>query len=308
MKQTRILIGWVVVLAAFAASAQTPQEVTFEKDVVYGRSGDVDLKMDLAKPATGAGPFPALVCIHGGAWHAGDKAAYEPFVRQFAAAGYVAAAVGYRFAPAHKWPAQIEDVKCAVRFLRAHAKELNIDPGRIGAMGDSAGGHLALLLGLMDPKDGLEGTGGHPEQSSKAQAVVNFYGPTDMRTWSPLPQGEKDFQGWFGPGGSQTLLESFTGTSDRKAPVMAQVSPVTFIDKHDPPVLTFHGTKDPVVQFEQGQLLHKALEEAGVSQKLVTLEGEGHGFGGEQLASTLKQTIAFFDRTLKGTKNPSGTN
>lgn len=143
------------------------QEVIFEKDVIYGHSSGVDLKMDLAKPAKSSGPVPALLGIHGGAWSSGDKSLYEPFIRQFAANGYVAAAVEYHFAPTHQWPAQIEDAKCAVRYLRAHAKELNIDPNKIGVIGDSAGGHLCLLLGLMDPKDGLQGTGGNPEQSSK---------------------------------------------------------------------------------------------------------------------------------------------
>jgi acetyl esterase/lipase len=173
-------------MSAFAAYGQAPAGATFQKDVVYGHAEGVDLKLDLGKPPAGGPPVPALVFIHGGAWQVGSKDTFEPLVRQFADNGYVTASVEYRLAPAHKWPAQIEDVKCAVRYLRAHAKELNIIPDKIGAAGDSAGGHLSLLLGLMDPKDGLEGTGGNPEQSSKVQAVVNFYGPTDMKP-RPLP-------------------------------------------------------------------------------------------------------------------------
>jgi acetyl esterase/lipase len=237
----------------------------------------------------------------------GSKSAYEPIIRQFADAGYAAAAVEYRFAPTHKWPAQVEDVKCAVRYLRAHAKELNIDPNRIGAVGDSAGGHLALLLGLMDPKDGLEGNGGNPAVSSKVQAVVNIYGPVDLRTWHVLPEAEAFAVQTFGKS-SEALLADFVGTPDRTAPLMAQASPVTYVNAGDPPILTFHGTKDPIVPFEQAKVLQAALEKAGVAQKLVPLEGGGHGLDLLQIATVSQQALVFFDSCLNGAPAPTASN
>jgi acetyl esterase/lipase len=208
------------------------------------------------------------------------------------------ASVEYRLLPKYRWPAQIEDVKCAVRYLRAHAKELNIDPSEIGAIGDSAGGHLVLLLGLMDPKDDLEGNGGSPGLSSKVQAVVNLFGPTDLRVWRALPEGEPGMEKEFGKN-SEQLLADLVGTSDRAAPVVLQASPVNYIDKADPPILTFHGTKDPIVPFEQAKLLHSALEKAGVRQKLVPIQDAGHGWQGPQLIDTVRQGLEFFDSVLK---------
>jgi len=138
------------------------------------------LKLDLASPKGLDHAVPAIVVIHGGGWMAGKRQDMTSFAKEAAAHGYVAATISYRFAPKHRFPAQIEDSKCAVRYLRAHAKELNIDPKRIGAMGVSAGAHLAMMLGAMDSADAMEGDGGNPEQPSKVQAVVSFVGPVNL--------------------------------------------------------------------------------------------------------------------------------
>jgi len=134
-----------------------PDDVVIQKDIVYGTVDGIDLKLDLARPAKGQGPFPLIVCIHGGGWQLGDKGGYINAIRAFAKRDYVAVSVNYRLAPKHKFPAQIEDVKCAVRYLRSRAEELNINAAMVGATGDSAGGYLSLMLGLLDPKDNLEG-------------------------------------------------------------------------------------------------------------------------------------------------------
>jgi acetyl esterase/lipase len=262
-------------------------------DVVYGNADGVDLKMDLAKPSKGDGPFPAVLCIHGGAWQTGSKDDFGSLIVTFAQNGYLAASAEYRMAPNYKWPAEIEDVKCAVRYLRAHAKELNIDPNNIYATGASAGGHLALMLGVTDPKDGLEGTGGNPQESSRVQAVANFYGPSDLRLWNAglkkdIPEQKAMLES------SKKILEDFLGTSDRSSPVMATVSPITHIDANDAPIITFHGTKDNIVSIDQAKLLHAVLEKAGVPQKLVIVEGEGHGWGGETMKDSIRQTLSFF--------------
>jgi alpha/beta hydrolase fold len=221
------------VLVASLAVAAAP---VVEKDIVYGKGGEEELRLDLARPAEGKGPFPLVVCIHGGAWRAGIKAAHHPTIRLLAEKGYVAATVQYRLAPKAAFPAQVEDVKCAVRFLRANAKKYDIDPTRVAALGDSAGGHLSLLLGLMDASDGLEGKGGHADQPSKVQAVVNYFGPTDLSAWAPTKLGDDLLKFGLNRDGNG-ILTDFLGTADRKAAIMKKASPVTYIDAKDPPIL-----------------------------------------------------------------------
>lgn len=280
------------------------QDPKLEKDVVYGTGGGEKLMLDLARPAKGDGPFPLVVLVHGGAWQTGSRAEHHANVLMLAKEGYVAVTVGYRLAPKHRWPAQIEDVKCAVRFLRSKAKEYRIDADRVGLGGTSAGGHLALMAGLGDVKDGLEGKGGHEKFSSGGvKCVVNYFGPTDLRVWKPTPIGELAFRATTGgQKGGEEILKDFAGTADRKAAVMARLSPVTYVKKTSPPVLTFHGTLDPLVPLSQAQLLHQALEKAGVEQKLVVMQNKLHGWEGEDLAATNRQALAFFDKHLKAKK------
>src|SRR5262249_51489713 len=153
---------------------ENKRPVQVEKDLVYGKGGDTDLQLDLAMPKDGAGPFPALVCIHPGSWRQGNRQQLGQTIEVLAGHGYAAVTVSYRLVPTAIFPAQIEDCKAAVRWLRANAKKYKVDPDRIGAIGFSAGGHLACLLGTTDRNDGLEGNGGNPEQSSRVQAVVSF--------------------------------------------------------------------------------------------------------------------------------------
>src|SRR6476660_900073 len=130
--------------------------------------------MDIARPEKAAKPAPCIVVIHGGGWRGGNFKVHVPQILDFAKRGYVSATVQYRLVPTARFPSQIEDVKCAVRYLRANADKYNIDKNRIGAIGFSAGAHLSMLLGTMDKKDGLEGDGGSPSESSKVQAVVSY--------------------------------------------------------------------------------------------------------------------------------------
>src|SRR5262245_50768799 len=169
---------------ASAAGGQQPK-VRVERDIVYGKGGRVELRLNLALPE-GKGPFPAVVCIHGGGWYQGQRQDMDFMTEVLARRGYVAATVSYRPAPGARFPAQIEDCKAAVRWLRANARRYHINPGRIGATGPSAGGHLACLLGVTGKKDRLEGGGGNPGHSSRVQAVVSFFGRTDFtkKTWS----------------------------------------------------------------------------------------------------------------------------
>ncbi len=272
--------------------AQDKPAVRVERDLVYGKGGDTDLKLNLAMPAKGDGPFPAIVCIHGGGWRGGQRENLDGLTRILAAHGYVAATVSYRLVPKAMFPAQIEDCKAAVRWLRANARKYHVNPDRIGAVGFSAGGHLVSLLGTSDKNDGLEGKGGHPEQSSRVEAVVSFFGPTDFTTKDWSDDVEKRF-----------LVPFLGGSFKDKEAAYKRASPVTYVTKDDPPFLFFHGTKDPLVGLRQSQELADRLKKVGVSARVVVMKGDGHGWGGEKQKQTLDQTIAFFDEILKGKKS-----
>lgn len=258
--------------AVSALAAQGPGAPSIEHDRVYGQAGGVDLKLDFIKPE-GAGPFPLVVCVHGGAWQSGSKSGYGVALGLLAQNGYAAASVDYRLAPRYPFPAQIEDVREAVRYLREHAAELKIDPGRVAVLGDSAGGHLALLLGLSEP--GI-------------RAVVNLYGPADLPRWQAEPEGETHLGM-----SSARLLETVFGTSDRASEVLRMASPIHQIGKARPAVLTFHGEADPLVKAEQSIWLHQALRSAGLDEKLVLVKGAAHGLRGSDLASAINDVIEF---------------
>jgi len=211
---------------------------------------------------------------------------FNPLVKKIARRGYVAVTVSYRLAPKYPFPAQIEDVKCAVRYLRAHAKKYNIDPKRIGAVGMSAGAHLAMMIGAMDKPDGLEGNGGWADRSSKVQAVVSFVGPTDL-TRTDFPDRVKG------------ILQGFIGGSlEEKPDSYAAASPITYLDKSDAPMLLFHGTKDPLIPNTQAFVMAEALTKAEIPGRVELLLGKGHGWGEPHMSQTLEKTYLFFDQQL----------
>lgn len=273
-----------------------PADPNYLTDVVYGNADGVELKMDIAKP-TGEGPFPAVLCIHGGGWQLGKKADFAPTAVLLAANGYVAATVDYRMIPDYPWPAQIEDVKCAVRYLRANAQELNINPDKIGAIGHSAGGHLALMLGLTNSDNGFDGTGGYQDQPSNVQAVVGLSGLTNFATWKPWPEVDEPFQKEYGKT-YDGLLTDLLGTADRSAKAMAEASPVSYVDAGDPPVLIVHGDADPLVPYDQATELAEVLKKEGAPHKLAVIEGANHGYNDEQLPLIIMETTAFFNEHL----------
>lgn len=286
------LIAFVFALGSLVAEGAEPPKTTSEQDIVYTKAGSEDLKLDLARPATGDGPFPAVVVIHGGAWRQGNKADMRPILPQFAQRGYVAISPQYRFCPKDAFPAQIYDVKAAVRWLKLNAKKYKVDPDRLGAIGFSAGGHLALMLGLTGPADGLEGEVSVGAPDSRVKAVVNYFGPTDLAA-SDIPDickpWVKDFLG---------------GTPKEKPDMAAKASPLTFVSKDDAPVLTFHGTKDPLVPFNQAVKLADTMSSAGVPGRVELMVGAQHGWGGPEMERTIGETFSFFDHYLKN-QSPS---
>ncbi len=275
-------------LAALAVDARK-----IEREVTYGKADEVELKLDLYFPRKREGKLPVTVYVHGGGWQNGDKGsgAGAMAIGELVKRGYLVASVNYRLAPAHKFPAQIEDVKCAIRFLRAHTNDYNLDPNRIGVWGGSAGGHLVALLGTSDASAGLEGKGGWAEQSSRVQAVVDMFGPADLTV---------EF-----PGGNSRVAQTVFGASSNADKVMKRASPVAYITKDDPPFLILHGDSDRVVPLSQSEKLHERLKTAGVDSTLVVVKNAGHSFkpeGGtpQPDRNELTQMIGdFFDRTLK---------
>lgn len=272
-------------------------KVVIEENITYGKAGDTELKLDLARPE-GDGPFPAIVFIHGGGWYQGNRQGYRGQIQEAAKRGYVASTISYRlmkFDESKKetttatpiFPAQIHDAKAAIRWVRANAEKYHVDPNRIGVTGGSAGGHLSLLVGLTDPSSNLEGDSGNPDQSSRVQAVVNVFGPTDMAFCY-----EKSSVAW--------IFRLFMGGTPSEVPeTYKAASPITYVSKDDPPVLTLHGDKDALVPVEQARALDEKVKSVGASHTLIMFEGQGHGFGGEYNKNAWDATWEFFDRHLK---------
>ncbi|HEY4258618.1 MAG TPA: alpha/beta hydrolase [Schlesneria sp.] len=284
-----------IALIAVAFGSTCRAEVVIEQDLVYGKGGEVELKLDLARPKEGEGPFPGLVLIHGGGWSGGKRQDFKPVMQQAAEKGYVAITITYRLTepdPATKqgkipFPAQIEDCKCAVRWLKANAQKYHVDPDHIGVGGASAGGHLSLLVGLTDAKSKLEGQGGNADQSSRVQAVVNIFGPTEMvECWKTSPQ-------------ARPFIQGLIGKPDDAPDAYKAASPVTYVTDDDPPVLTLHGASDTLVPPSQAQLLDDAIKLTKAKHELLILEGQGHGFNGESQKKAADAMWAFLDKHLK---------
>jgi acetyl esterase/lipase len=266
------------------------EKVTLFTGFVYCKGGTTELKLDLAMPKEGEGPFPAIICLHGGGWVGGERQQMKGTIEAMAVRGYVAISPDYRLAPQDRFPAQIEDCKAAVRWVRANAEKYHINPQKVGVFGFSAGAHLACLLGVTNKDDGLEGKGGNPEQSSAVQAVVSFFGPTDFTqpVWSDkvLQRHLKPFLG---------------GAAEEKADVYRRASPLAYAGKNAPPFLFVHGTADDIVPIQQSEAMVKKLRQAGVSARLIEVVGEGHGWGWshEHRLTSLADMMNFFDENLK---------
>ena len=297
--RTAILAGLLAALPAIgqaqapnraAEPFQLPPGVQSELDVAYGGDSPAQ-KLDLYLPPGPAdAPRPALVVVHGGGWRSGDKqrGQWARIPAQYASDGYVAISVNYRLTGEAPWPAQIEDVKAAVRWLRAHAEKHAVDVNRIGAYGNSAGAHLVSLLGLVKRSDGLEGSGPHQEQSSMVQAVCASATPTDFLNWRE-PGAVPERLG-------QTFL---AGPSDTLRDRARQASPITYARGDAPPFLLIHGTADRTVPIGQSERFAKALREAGAKQvRYMIFDEETHGVFQRQRLLTYPAMKAFFADAL----------
>jgi acetyl esterase/lipase len=259
-------------------------------DIAYG--SDSAQKMDIYYPANQSAAMPAVVYVHGGGWVEGDKSSLEAnsYTDELLNRGYVIFSLNYRLAPEFPFPAQIEDIKSALRAIRAKATEFRINPDRIGIFGSSAGGHLASMAGVTSPADGFD-RGEKLDQSSRVQAVVDLFGPADINHIT-LP-------------GIDNVISQTFGNHATPSEEYRLASPTSYASQDDPPFLIIHGDLDRTVPPIQSRLLYEVLQKAGVSSELLVVTNGGHGFSDmEPKLAPSNRVITlriadFFDRYLK---------
>lgn len=292
----RIMVsGFVLALAFLVCGVQpaqsaphVPDNVIWQAGIEYSNPDEQHLQLNLARPKSGDGPFPAVVCIHGGGFRAGTRDGYDKLCIQLAQRGYVAATITYRLSPKFKFPAAIHDTKAAVRWMRANAGTYKINPERIGVTGGSAGGHLAQFLAVTAHVPEFEGTGGNAEQSSSVSCVVNFFGPSDFtKSYGKSVDAAVVLPMWLG------------GNLDTARQLHVRASPLYWVTPDAAPTLCVHGTDDKYVAYEQAVWIIDRLKAAGVEAELLTLKGAGHGFKGADAKKADQALFEFFDRHLK---------
>ena len=259
-------------------------------DMTFANYEGRTLKLDLYKPREKLGKLPAIICIHGGGWAKGSRKNYTKVAQALAAHGYVAVTISYRLSGEAVFPAAIMDCKAAVRFLRAHAQTLGINPDKIGAIGSSAGGHLAALLATSYGAEELEGSGGYAAFSSQIQAVVPMGAQTDF-----LSARNRQVSG------ERLIWKQFMGGSQDEKPDAYQLaSPIEHLNLGDPPCFLISGEKDD--ESTRGAKFRKRMNQLGISSELEIIEGAPHGFLKEQawFKHAMEAAVAHFNRVLKG--------
>lgn len=273
-----------LVLLTSAALADT------QTDIEYAKVGETSLKLDLHRPQ-GENP-PLIVYVHGGGWRAGSKE--DVPIADLYEKGFAIASVDYRLSTQAVFPAQVQDIKAAIRFLRAKAGLFHINASKIAIIGSSAGGHLAALVGVSNGNQEIEGkVGGHLDQSSDLQVIVSYYGASNLESiLSQSTQKGRDFR--------IPALKLLLGDTPDKKPELAKLaSPVTHLDKNDPPLLLIHGDSDPQMPPQQSQELAKAYQALGLPVTLIMLPGSLHG-GSEFYDEERTDLVAkFLDKVLR---------
>ena len=229
--------------------------ITIRKDVIVGKAGQRDLRGDLYLPSHEVADRPAIVILHGGGWRKGSPNGVRGFGIRLSEAGFVCLCVDYRLTPEARWPAQIEDSKCAIRYLRAHRRDLRIDSERIGVLGDSAGGHLALMAGVVSD---FEGTGGHTEFPSTPQAICAMYPHSQI-------------------GRTSDAADRLIGR-EASAAACDAASPISYDLGDFPPCLLIHGAEDAAVPFTESTDFHQKLLSNRRVTELHLFAGQGHAF------------------------------
>ncbi|WP_242622599.1 alpha/beta hydrolase [Lachnoclostridium sp. Marseille-P6806] len=239
-----------------------------------------DLKMDIIRPFGPAEKRPLLVWVCGGGFLTMEKGAYIPYLTYYVERGYVVASVEYRLSNSARYPSNLEDVKAAIRYLRAHAEVYGIDPRYVGIMGESAGGYLAAMAGATGREPRFD-VGENLGESSAVQAVVDFYGPSGINRGDGLD------------GAAEQLVPKGTPVTD------AEREAVTFMDENTPPYYLLHGTKDPFIPVVLSEKFYEQMEVCGVPCQLSVIEGAGHADPRFYQNEISAKVLAFLDRYLK---------
>ncbi len=240
------------------------------RDVEYCQIGERSLALDIYVPDEPIlSPAPAVVWIHGGGWRTGGKSLGRDDVLILVEHGFTLVSIEYRLSSEAVFPAAVEDSKCAVRWLRAHAQQYNIDPERIGVWGGSAGGHLSLMVACADESAGMEDSSGWSNFSSQVQAACSYWGVSSM-----VIAGEPFEQDYD----RQSAVVQFIGGLPSEMPEVYELaSPVTHVSPDDPPILLVHGDMDPLVSLRQSQIMYQAYLDLGLETELIVVNGAGHG-------------------------------
>ncbi len=284
------MLAWVNLAASQErprrpAPPRLPEGVRVEQDLPYVEGGHERNRLDLYLPEKAEGRLPMVVWIHGGAWLAGSKEGC-PAV-PLTAKGYAVASINYRLSQHAPFPAQIEDCKAAIRWLRANAAKYHLDPDHVGVWGASAGGHLVAMLGVTGGVKELESQGGNLDQSSRVQCVVDWFGPSDLLTMAG---------GHNNPGSPESRL--IGGPVQENKEKARKASPLTYVGKDAAPFLIMHGDQDRTVPLQQSELLAEALQKAGAKVTLVVVKGNGHGGPGFSSPENRKLIEDFFAKHL----------
>ena len=270
--------------------------VIAHRDLQYVPNGHERHKLDIYLPQEAKKSMPLIVWVHGGGWQNGSKEGCPPLRKGYVQRGYAVAAINYRLSGHATFPAQIQDCKAAIRWLRANASEYRIDPKRIGVWGSSAGGHLAALLGAAGDVEAFD-VGADLDQSSRVQAVCDFYGPTDFKVFVTTPR----YESHAASGSPEAkLIGGAVLENEEKA---RRVNPIEYVTRDDPPFLIVHGDDDRTVPLNQSGLLYEALKKARCDVRFHTIRGAGHGrpgFGAPEIENMVRE---FFDSRLKSGRN-----
>jgi len=272
---------------AIAPAAPQSSSVSVQENVSYGIVNGEKLLLDVYSPPADprAKTHPAVILVHGGSWSGGDKETMSRMASFLARSGYVAVAVNYRLlhGDENRWPAQLDDVQRSVRWVRAKADKLNVDPKRIGAFGHSAGAQIAALLGMEDTRDNSDAA--LRQYSSRVQAVVDVDGPVDF-----VPMGDAHDNGG--------LLSMFGGSYEKIPNVWREASPVYQVAKSNAPFLIIHGTQDDIVPMSQAEEFYDKLQKAGVPVELIKID-DGHTFTTPEAKRRMAfASLMFFDKYL----------
>ena len=300
MKYPHSLLPLTCLLASLAVAfaqptpTRLPAGASVHRDLAYVPSGHERQRLDLYLPKEGTN-LPLIINIHGGAFKAGSKEQGVPL--DYHRQGYAIASINYRLSQHTKFPAQIEDCKAAVRWLRAHAAEYRLDTQHFAAWGSSAGGHLAAMLGTTgDVKD--FDVGANLDQSSHVQAVVDYFGPTDFLQMDAhrLPSG------MIHDPANSPESELIGGAIQENPDKAARANPITYVMPGDPPFLICHGDQDPLVPHHQSELLDAALKKAGGPVTFYTVKGAGHGrFNDPKVPEMTREFLAKHLKPAKAT-------